>query len=124
LKLSELRPCDVCSRSIVPLFYVIRISQAMVMPEGRAEANALFGTKQILGNTRAAGQIARVMVGESDEAVAVFGEKQPSLYTNAIVCQDCFCMGNVKLPVLVEAIARRDERAVMDSTGDSSEPAP
>lgn len=109
MKVSELRPCDNCAGVIAPTFYTIRISQAFITPAARNAANALLGTSQILGGSGTAQRIALAMAGDPDDAVLVFGEQRPALYTDLLICADCFHMNRVSLPMIVERMGRADE---------------
>ena len=89
MKLSELRPCDGCGGKLLAdhcaTFYVITSTQAMV--SARA-ANEVLGMTQFFQGNLA---LAEVMGPRPDEAVMVFGEKDPNLLTKILLCFDCYC---------------------------------
>lgn len=94
MKLSELRPCDNCGQKIAPLFYVARVSQAMVMPA----ANQVLGMTQYFNGNLALAE----MFAPEDEVVKVFGEEKKELMDELLLCSDCACEKYLNLLVLVE----------------------
>lgn len=94
MKLSEIRPCDNCGGKIAPLFYVLRISQAMFMPS----------TNEVLGLTqcfRGALALAEAMAPEP-EVVMVLGDEDKALQTELFICQECLTMKALDLAALME----------------------
>lgn len=83
MKLSELRPCDCCGGKIAPHFYVVRLSQAMVMAK---EANAVLGLAQMFGGALG---LAEVVAPDAD-AVKIFGDERKELMHEFFLCQECF----------------------------------
>lgn len=83
MKLSEIRPCDNCGGKIVPMFYVVRFSVAMFAPRA---TNEMLGLTQMFGGSL---QLAEVM-GADPEAVKIAGDEEPALWTDLLICQDCF----------------------------------
>lgn len=97
MKLTDLRPCDNCQGKLVPTFYVVRFSQALF--NARA-ANQVLGLNQIFGGS--AFGLAEAFAPNPDGAVMVFGDKDPSLQTELLVCQECFTMQPIDLARLSE----------------------
>ena len=95
MKLSELKPCAACHGKIAPIWYVVRISQAMLNPRA---ANQTLGLAQMFGGNLA---LAEVMSPQPD-CVLVMGDAEPGLMTELSICQNCFLMGKVELPILME----------------------
>lgn len=93
MKLSELRPCDSCDKPIAPLFYVIRISQAMVMPT----ANQVLGLTQYFNGNLA---LAETMA-PADDVVKVFADEAKELQYELLLCTDCVMMQEINLAVLM-----------------------
>ena len=95
MKLSQLRPCASCKGKLAPVWYVIRVSQAMLKP---CATNQVLGLAQMFGGSLS---LAETMAPESD-CVLVMGDQEPSLMTEIHVCQECFLMGKIELPVMME----------------------
>ena len=94
MKLSQLRPCDKCGGKITPMFYVVRVSLAVVKADA---ANATLGLAQMFrGNLG----LAEAFSPQPD-AIMVVGDEEPELRTELFLCQNC-CMGEVNLSELVE----------------------
>lgn len=98
MKLSELRPCVSCGKPLVgqgkpPVFYVLRVSLAMVDPEA---ASGVLGLTQIMSAGRppspAALHIAEALAPDAEGFVRIMGDESPDLMTHLVVCQDCFLM--------------------------------
>ena len=102
MKLSELKPCAQCGGKITPIWYVIRVSQAMIKP---GAGNQVLGLMQILGGSLA---LAETMAPEAD-CVLVMGDQEPSLMTELHICQECFLMGSPNLAVLMDSANRSEE---------------
>lgn len=96
MKLSELKPCAACKGKITPIWYVVRISQAMLKPQA---ANGVLGLCQMFGGSLA---LAEAMAPEPD-CVLVMGDKEPSLMTEINVCQQCFLMKPLDMAILMES---------------------
>ncbi len=101
MKLSELKPCAVCHGKIVPTWYVVRISQAILKPNA---ANETLGLMQMFGGSLA---LAEAMSSHSD-CVAVFGDEDKNLMTEVNVCQNCFLMKPLNMAMLIEATKERE----------------
>lgn len=106
MKLSELKPCAVCRGVITPIWYVLRISQAMLKPQA---ANGVLGLAQMYGGIAAPGalRIAEAMAPEPD-CVMIFGDKEPSMMTELNVCQPCFLGRLIEVALLMEE-SRKEE---------------
>lgn len=96
MKLSELKSCAVCNGKIAPLWYVVRVSQAMLNPRA---ANQTLGLMQMFGGNLA---LAEIMSPEPD-CVLVMGDKEPSLMTEINICQNCFLMKPLHMGLLMES---------------------
>lgn len=112
-KLSDLEPCmnPACRGPLTRGFVVVHMSQALV---NAAAANSVLGLHQHFasggGPPAAAFALAEHFSPRSDEAVLVFGDKDPSLYTTVILCQDCWSTKDFNLAHLFD-LAERRERA-------------
>lgn len=108
-KLSDVRPCDHCGGSIVHGFWVLHLSQAMFNANN---ANAVLGLNQMFGGGP---QLRALPIAETfapGDAVLVFGDKDPTLYTTAIICADCFLMRPVDLAIVFDRIHQRQRDGV------------
>lgn len=101
MKLSELKPCAVCNGKITPIWYVLRISQAIIKPNA---ANTVLGLRQMFGGSIA---LAEAMAPEPD-CVLVMGDQEPSLMHEVFVCQACFLERPLNMAILMES-SRTDE---------------
>lgn len=102
MKLSELRPCDNCGGKVFPNFYVIRISQAFIMPSAQQTLGLMTMFNGNLGLAET--------FSPAPDAVKVLGDEEKALMTELIVCQDCYLMGKVNLVGLAEKVREaRDE---------------
>ena len=101
MKLSELKPCASCGGKLVPIWYVIRVSSAMLKPQ---PANQVLGLRQILGSLT----LAEAMAPDAD-CVLVMGDADPQLMTEIQICQPCFLEGKVELPLLMEKAGAESE---------------
>ena len=102
MKLSEMRPCAKCHGKVAPIWYVLRVSQAMINPRA---GNQVLGMMQMLGGNLA---LAETIAPEPD-CVLVMGDKEPALMTELNLCQGCFMEGGIDLALLMEASGERDE---------------
>lgn len=110
MKISDLKPCAVCKGKIVPIWYVIRISQAILNP---GAARSTLGLVQHFGGIEKAGAlaIAEAMSPEPD-CVMIFGDKDAGLMTEIFVCQKCFLHEPLDMAVLMEAAREKEAEAV------------
>lgn len=102
MKLSELRPCASCGGKLTPMWYVIRVSHALINPTA---GNQVLGLTQMFGGNLA---LAEVMAPETD-CVLITGDKEPSLMTEIHICQDCFLMKPIEMGILMESVNREKE---------------
>ncbi|MBP8055166.1 MAG: hypothetical protein KA314_04960 [Chloroflexi bacterium] len=94
MKLSELRPCDQCRGKLAPIFYVVRVSLAVIKADA---ANATLGLMQMFrGNLGLAEAFS-----PQPNAITVAGDEEPKLWTELFLCQDCY-VGEVNLAMLAE----------------------
>lgn len=100
MKLSELKPCGVCQGKLVPVWYVLRISQAMLKPH---VANSVLGLAQHFGGIQKPGvlAIAEAMAPEAN-CVTIFGDVSPELMIEIHICQECVLLRKVDLGMLLE----------------------
>jgi hypothetical protein len=101
MKISELRNCDYCSGATVPLFYVIRISAAM-LTQG---ANSTLGLNQHFGGNL---KLAELFSPTGGEDVLIFGDEDPALLTTLFICQGCMMAHFTLLLMLIEKAADED----------------
>lgn len=98
MKLDDLKPCASCGGPVAPIFFLVRITQALVMPGARSAT-------------------ASDEIRNSDDAVIVFGEKRPHLYTEVFMCAPCYHGGSSNLARIVERLGRLDEHAIEQADG-------
>lgn len=110
MKLSQLRPCDACGGKIAPIFYVVRISQAIM--NGQA-INENLGLAAFFGGGAAGFGLAQAMGTDKDVAV-VAGDKEPSLMTELFICQSCMIQGHKELDLMMLMEKRNKEKAEAD----------
>jgi hypothetical protein len=99
IKVSELRPCDHCGGPIAPMFYVVRLSLALI--DHRA-VNEFMGMHQFFGG-RAPVALVENFAPSAADAVLVAGDKEPSLMTECWICQDCYLGTPLNLARLTES---------------------
>lgn len=102
MKISEVRPCDNCSKPLAEAgtFYVIDFSHAIV---SRAAYRELIGLAMMLGDSVT---LAEVM-SPNPEIITVFGDAEPSLRTRLLICNTCFITGTIDLAAAAERLADR-----------------
>ena len=87
MRLSELKPCAVCRSPLLKpgtgTWYVVRVSQAML---NRRAVNQTLGLTQYF---QGALGLAEVFSPGADDAVLIFGDKEPALLTEIHICFDC-----------------------------------
>lgn len=88
MKLSDLRPCDGCGGSVAPVFYVLRVSTAVVSPDA---AHQVLGLRQMFGGSLALAEV----FAPAEPVVQVDGE------TEIRLCVQCYC-GERCIGALVE----------------------
>ena len=79
MKLSDVRPCDVCGGKVSPLFYVLRVSQAIFNAQA---ANEVLGLTTMVGGSL---DLAEAMAPQP-EVIMVLGDEVPALMTEFVVC--------------------------------------
>lgn len=95
MKLTELTPCAVCKGKIVPFWYVVRFSMAMISPRA---ANGVMGLAQMFGGNLA---LAEAMAAEPN-CVKIAGDEEPNLMTEINICQQCFFEKPLDMAMLME----------------------
>lgn len=98
MKLSELKPCAACKGKLVPIWYVVRVTQAMV---NASVANEVLSLVMRFGANDAGLAVAEAMAPEPD-CVMILGDKEKALMTELHICQSCFIDKFSDLAVLVE----------------------
>lgn len=93
MKLSQLRPCDQCGGQIAPMFYVVRVSMA-VITQG---ANQTLGLAQYFGGNLALAET----LSPEPSPVMLMGEEDQELWTELLICQNCYTE-ELNLVVLAE----------------------
>ncbi len=117
MRLSELKPCAACGGKITPIWYVLRISQAMINPRS---GNQVLGMMQMMGGSLA---LAEAMVPDAD-CVLVMGDEEPELMTEINLCQECcirgdFPEGKANALLIVRSV-NNHERLVNALNGDAA----
>lgn len=106
MKLSQLRPCDVCGGKIAPSLYVLRMSIALFKPQA---TNEVLGLTQIF---QGALGLAEVFAPDDDAVIVAMDDKEyRELMHEFFICSDCY-MKPIDLPLLVE---RKAKNASLDS---------
>lgn len=82
IKTSDLRPCDVCSGPIAPVFYRLTVSFRQMGIDPTA-VNQVLGTAQIFGGNL---QLGSMMSPDSDAAIELPGY---NIDRDLFICQDC-----------------------------------
>jgi len=85
MKIDQLRPCDHCGKAILPIFYVVRTSIALVDIKAMRSA---IGLMDHFGGGRAGLALAQAM-GPDADVVTIGGEKEEQLWAEFFVCQQC-----------------------------------
>ena len=104
IKMLDLRPCDKCGGPLAHGFYVLNISQALI---NHKVVNEFMGMHQFFGGQSL--QLTELFSPSADDAVLVFGEKDPGLMTRLFICQDCFLQKDLDLALLMEKEGHRGE---------------
>src|SRR3990172_12388495 len=106
MKLSQLRPYDVCGGKIAPSFYVIRLSFALFKPR---TTNEVLGLTQFFQGSLG---LAEVFAPDQDVVVVAMDDKELQELTHEFfVCQNCYIQP-IDFPMLVE---RKANRAPLDT---------
>jgi len=97
MKLSDLRPCDNCNGKLAPIFYILKMSVAVINP---TKTNQTLGlAQQFQGNL----VLAEVM-GVGGE-IAIGSETNPELEEIILLCNDCRNIKEISLGLLAEKSA-------------------
>lgn len=110
MKLSELRPCDSCGQPLTRgaggdahgFPYVVRVSLAFIDPQA---LRATVGTSLIVGNHLGIGEA----LSPDPEILKIAGEKDPSLWTELLLCQHCVLLEPMELGHLVDRRVKAEE---------------
>lgn len=109
MKLSEIRPCDSCGGKIAPVFYVIRMSPAVV---NSSAVNQILGLNQYFGGN--ALDLAEAMSPEPEVVKIAMDEKEHKQLTVELrICQDCYIK-----PISLAQLAEK-RAAVIDERDES-----
>lgn len=103
-----MRPCDCCKGKLVPpYFYRIDVSMALMNMRAMQQH---AGLTMMLGGTPEADVLAQVM-GPQDEFYECIGDQKEAggVWTELIVCADCFLMKDLPMAEMVEQWAHRQE---------------
>lgn len=101
MKLSELSPCASCNGPIVPIWYVLRFSVAML---DRNATNSTLGLIQHFGGFGNHGSLAIAeAMSPNPDCVKVLGDEEPSLMVEVNICQNCFISKELNIAVLMES---------------------
>lgn len=107
MKISELKPCAICRGPLPPIWYVVRMSMALL---DKNATNAVLGLNQIWSGNALG--LAEVMVPGADEAVIIGMDRDKELMTEIHVCSDCYLMRQVSLAELSEGAAGTVRRSL------------
>lgn len=102
-RVSDLRPCDNCHGKIVPQFYLLRVSLALIKPQA---VNEFMGMHQFFGG-RASAALVENFAPAAADAVIVAGDQEPSLMTEIVICHGVL-LQRANRPA---ALDRTDQRA-------------
>ncbi len=104
MRLSELRPCDLCGGAIAPIFYLVDVQVAVVDAQA---TNTTLGLRQALGGS----MVLADAMGPGGE-VRLGG---PELTTRLFVCQGCHL--SVGLARAAGIVSEREEAAAQKKAG-------
>jgi hypothetical protein len=112
-KLSDLEPCmnPSCRGPLTRGFVVLHMSHGLLNAQA---VNEVLGMHQFFGG-RASMQLVENFAPSADQAVLVFGDKDPNLYVTVILCQVCWLDADFNLAHLWD-LAERRGRAREDET--------
>jgi hypothetical protein len=105
MKISDLRPCFFCSGNIVPLFYLVRISAAIVLPKAAHRVVELTEIMGGMANTSAL-HVAESLAPDAD-CVKILGDEERDLMTQLCICQECFTTKALCLATLMDPGAEK-----------------
>jgi len=107
MKLSQLRPCDVCGGKIAPSFYVVRTSIALFKPQATQQT---LGLAQYFGGNLGLAEI--FSPDEDAVVVAMDNEEHKELMSEFFICQNCYLTKPIDLALLAE---RKVQNAPLDT---------
>ena len=81
LKASELRPCDICRGTIVPIFYRMQVKFQQTMVD-KSSVDQVLGTAQIFGGNLSLGS----MMSPNSDATRALGYE---LTKEFVICANC-----------------------------------
>jgi hypothetical protein len=104
MKISELRVCDACGGSVLPMFFVVRLSAAILSPDA---AKDVWKLVQMLGGMRTRGALAtaEALVPEPD-CIKILGDEDSELITQLFICTGCVAK-DLNLLMLTDTVANR-----------------
>lgn len=115
-KLNELRMCDNCSGPVGMIFYVLRVSLAVVNVQAVHET---LGMHQFFGGRASAALVENFAPSASHGfTIAMDEDESKELGTEAFVCQKCM-MEPTDLPMLIERISERRKKTERDANTDA-----
>ena len=112
MKTSELRPCDKCGGSIMPIFYRLKIEFRQLAID-QAAVNEVVGTAKIYGGNMAMGSI---MSPNRDATVEMPGYR---IDKDIFLCQSCVLGMGDNAPFSIRPVDMMAE-SERQSTGDES----
>lgn len=102
--LNELRACDNCNGPVGMMFYVVRMSIAVVNPDA---VNETIGMHQFFGGRASAALVENFSPSSSHGfKIAMDEDEGKELCTEAFICSTCY-LESIDLPRLAERIATR-----------------
>lgn len=97
---TRIRNCELCGGTIGPVFYVVKLAQALV---NYAAVNRHAGMTQMMQ-----GNAALAEVFSSDRTLEIlFQGEDANKWPEVTICQDC-CLNN---PVLLNILGKEEEQA-------------
>ena len=104
MKASDLRPCDRCGGPLGFIFHLVRSSLVVVDQQAVRQH---VGLTAILGGSE---KLAAVFTPQP-EIATVAGEHDPKLWTDLLLCTECYSLEQVSIAYLVEKREKNGERA-------------
>ena len=94
MKITDIKPCQLCKGKIAPVFHKIIVTQHMIQA---GPVNRFLGLSQMLGS----GRWATVMGADEDVDVEITRHEM-------IICQECFLYKMGDLPIAMEGASDGD----------------
>jgi hypothetical protein len=91
----SLRPCDSCGGPIAPVFFVVRVSQALI---NEPVVNRFIGMAHFFGGNVGISSV----FDPGDDAFVIMGDKNKELMNEVFICNRCMFEKFSDLFVLVE----------------------